>query len=325
VPELSVVVPVYRCEECLRALYDRLTRSVAEITSSYELVFVDDRSPDEGWSILRELAALDTRVRAVRLSRNFGQHPAITAGLAESTGRWVVVMDCDLQDPPEEVPRLYTTAQQGYDIVFARRKSRRHSLFRRTSAKLYFKLMNVFLGTAIEGEYGSFSILSRRVVDKFLAFRDRDRHYLLILYWLGFNHTAIDVEHDERYAGQSAYSLSMLVGHATAGVFFQTTKLLRWIVYLGLLVALTGFAFALALMVSYFAGSDTPSGYTSLAVLVLVSTGFVLTSLGITALYLGKVFEQAKQRPLYVVDERIERFDTSSAASPVAVKTHEAP
>src|SRR3989442_973673 len=112
-PELSVVVPVYRCGECLRALYDRVTRSVSEITSDYELVFVDDRSPADGWSTLRELAAPDSRVRAIRLSRNFGQHAAITAGLAESTGRWVTVMDCDLQDPPEEIPRLYMAAQQG--------------------------------------------------------------------------------------------------------------------------------------------------------------------------------------------------------------------
>jgi glycosyltransferase involved in cell wall biosynthesis len=310
--ELTVVVPVYRCEECLRALYDRLTRSVSEVTPDYELVFVDDRSPDDGWSTLREFAALDPRVKAIRLSRNFGQHPAVTAGLAESTGRWVVVMDCDLQDPPEEVPRLYATAQHGYDIVFARRKSRRHSLFRRGAARLYFKLMNVFLGTSIEGEYGSFSILARKVVDEFLRFRDRDRHYLLILYWLGFNYTAIDVEHDERYAGRSAYSLPMLLRHAAAGLFFQTTKLLRWIVYLGLFIALSGFALALALVSAFFAGAHSPSGYTSLAVLILLSTGFTLTSLGVTGLYLGKVFEQVKQRPMYVVDERLADLDRAT-------------
>jgi dolichol-phosphate mannosyltransferase len=323
--DLSVVVPVYRCEECLRALYDRVTRAVAEITPRYEIIFVDDRSPDGSWSSLRELTALDSHVKAVRLSRNFGQHAAITAGLAESRGSRVVVMDCDLQDPPEEIPRLYATAEQGYDIVFARRRSRRHSLFRRGAARLYFKLMNVFLGTSIEGEYGSFSIISRRIADEFLAFRDRDRHYLLILYWLGFEHTSIDVAHSERHGGRSAYSLGALLRHAADGVFFQTTKLLRWIVYLGLLIALAGFALAAILVIAYLAGATPPTGYTSLAVLILVSTGTVLTSVGVAALYLGKVFEQVRGRPLYVVDERIHDVAQTSSRDDLEVAPHEAP
>jgi dolichol-phosphate mannosyltransferase len=173
--------------------------------------------------------------------------------------------------------------------------------------------MNVFLGTSIEGEYGSFSILRRKVVDEFCAFRDQDRHYLLILYWLGFEHTSIDVSHGERYAGRSAYSLGALLRHAADGVFFQTTKLLRWTVYLGLLLALAGFVLAAALVVAYLAGAKPPTGYTSLAVLILVSTGTVLTSLGVAALYLGTVFEQVKDRPLYVVDERV--HDSTEARS----------
>lgn len=304
-PELSVVIPVYRCDTCLRPLHERLTRSLETITSDYEVVFVDDRSPDDCWRVLEELVARDPRLRALRLSRNFGQHPAITAGLAESTGRWIVVMDCDLQDPPEEIPRLYAAAQQGFDVVFARRKRRHHSVFRRLSARVYTKLMNVFLGTSIEGEYGAFSMISRKVAVEFLRLLDRDRHYLLILSWLGFRQTSIDVEHGPRHSGRSAYSLASLVRHAVDGLFFQTTTLLRWIVYAGLTTAFLGFGFALGLVVAYLAGADPPSGYTSLAVLLLVSTGLILTSLGVTGLYLGKVFEQVKQRPLYVVDERL--------------------
>jgi glycosyltransferase involved in cell wall biosynthesis len=323
VVELSVVVPVYRCESCLRPLYERLTRSLSEITPDYELVFVDDRSPDDGWATLLELAALDSHVRAIRLSRNFGQHPAITAGLAESRGRWVVVMDCDLQDPPEEIRRLYGAAQRGYDIVFARRKSRRDGFFRRTSARFYAKLMNTFLGTSIEGEYGAFSMMSRKVVRQFLQLHDRDRHYLLILSWLGFSNTSIDVEHGERHAGRSAYSLSALMRHAIDGVFFQTTTLLRWIVYAGMLSALVGFGFALELIIAYATGADPPSGYTSLAVLILLSTGFILTSLGVTGLYVGKIFEQVKERPLYVVDERTDSFDRAGDTQDVEVQARD--
>jgi dolichol-phosphate mannosyltransferase len=303
--ELSVVIPVYGCESCLWALHERLTETLSTVTARYELVFVDDRSPDDSWSTLRDLASRDSHVKAIRLSRNFGQHPAITAGLAETTGRWVVVMDCDLQDPPEEIPRLYATAKHGHDIVFARRKRRHHSLFRRASAAAYARVMNLFLGTSIEGEYGAFSIISRKVVAEFLGLRDRDRHYLLILSWLGFSHTSIEVEHGSRHSGRSAYSIPALVRHALDGVFFQTTTLLRWIVYAGLVVALLGFGLALELVVVYLFGADPPSGYTSLAVLVLLSTGSILVSLGVTGLYLGKVFEQVKGRPLYIVDERV--------------------
>jgi len=214
-------------------------------------------------------------------------------------------MDCDLQDPPEEIPRLYDAAKAGYEIVFARRKTRRHSLFRRASAAAYTKLMNLFLGTTIEGEYGAFSIISRKVVTEFLGLQDRDRHYLLILSWLGFSQTSIDVDHGERHSGQSAYSFASLVRHALDGVFFQTTTLLRWIVYTGLALALLGFGLALELVIAYVFGAEPPSGYTSVSVLILLSTGFILTSLGVTGLYLGKVFEQVKARPLYIIDERI--------------------
>src|SRR5262249_50314259 len=155
-----VVVPVYRCVECLWALHDRLTTELGKLGHPYELVFVDDRSPDGAWGTLTELAARDEHVKLVRLSRNFGQHAAITAGIAETTGRWTVVMDCDLQDRPEEIPRLYAKAQEGYDIVYARRIGRRHSWYRRTSSAAYFKVINALLGTSFTSELGNFSIIT---------------------------------------------------------------------------------------------------------------------------------------------------------------------
>jgi dolichol-phosphate mannosyltransferase len=302
--ELSVVVPVYRCDECLSALHNRLVRALEPLGVAFELVFVDDRSPDASWETLVALNARDQRVRAVRLSTNFGQHAAITAGLAESRGRWVVVMDCDLQDPPEEVPRLYRTATSGFDIVFARRKGRRHSLARRLGARTYFSLMNRFLGTRIEGEFGTFSVISGRVRDAYLSIGDRGRHYLFILYWLGFDHTAVDVEHAPRHSGRSSYSVGRLLQHAVDGIFFQTTLLLRWIVYLGFTVAVLGLILAAFFTVIFFAGDPYP-GWTSLAVLILLVGGFIIMSTGVTGLYIGKIFDQVKDRPLYVVAERL--------------------
>ena len=297
-----MVVPVYDCRPCLVALDERLTAALSEIGARYEVVYVDDRSPDGAWETLVELASSDPHVRAVRLSRNFGQHAAITAGLARAEGRWVVVMDCDLQDPPESIGRLYAKAQEGYDVVLARRLGRQHSAFRRLGARAYVAALNVFTGTRLSGEYGALSIISRKVVDAFLELKDADRHYLSVLNWLGFETASIDVEHAERYAGRSSYTFSKLVQHAFTGLVFQTTKLLRWIVYLGFLVALLGLLLA-GFFVYSWAVHDPYPGWTSLAVLLLVLGGFILLSLGVTGLYVGRIFGQVKGRPLYVIDE----------------------
>jgi dolichol-phosphate mannosyltransferase len=302
--ELSVVIPVYRCRPCLTALKARLSAALAEIGTSYEVIFVDDRSPDGAWETIREIARSDPHVRAIRLSRNFGQHAAITAGLARARGRWTVVMDCDLQDPPESIPYLYAKAREGFDIVFARRVSRRHGVFRKLGARLYFWALGVFFGRKLDGEYGTFSIVSRKVVDAYLELRDSNRHYLFILNWLGFESAAIDVEHRERYEGKSSYTLSRLVQHAIDGLVFQTTKLLTWIVYAGFAVALAGVLLAGYFVYSALANHPYP-GWTSLAVLQLLLSGFIILSLGVAGLYVGKIFVEVKERPLYVIDEEL--------------------
>ena len=302
--ELSVVVPVYGCRESLRPLHQRLTAALRAITPSYEIVLVDDCDRQGSWEAAAELARADRAVKAFRLSRNFGQHAAITAGLAQCTGRWAVVMDCDLQDPPEMIGELYRAAAAGSDIVLARRKRKHHSLFRRLAARVYFRLLRVLAAARLDGEFGSFSIISRKVIDAFLRFQDRDRHYLFILNWLGFPTATIEYEHAARHSGESSYSLDALIRHALGGLFFQTTVLLRWIVYAGFWISCSGFALAAYYIYMYFARSVNP-GFTSLAVLILVIGGFIIMSTGVTGLYIGKVFEQVKGRPLYVIDRSI--------------------
>jgi glycosyltransferase involved in cell wall biosynthesis len=304
--ELSVVIPVYRCAECLQALYERLIAALEPTVDWFEIVFVDDRSPDNSWEILSALANRDLRLRAVRLSRNFGQHAAITAGLAESRGRWTVVMDCDLQDPPEEIPRLLEKAAEGYEIVLSRRVRRRQSRLRRLASRAYFRVRNFFMRMDMGTEYSTLSLLSRKVVDAFLDVRDRDRQYMLIVYWLGFDRAEIEIEHAERLAGTSAYTMRQLIQVAIEGFFFETTILLRWIVYLGFVLALVGALLAAWFIVAYFVFDPYP-GWTSVAVLLLIVGGFIITSLGVTGLYIGKIFGQVKDRPLYVVDDVIGR------------------
>jgi len=302
--DLSVVIPVYGCVSCLRELHARVIKAAAEITPDAEVIFVDDRSPDGAWDVLSEIARADPSVRAIRLSRNFGQHAAITAGLAESTGRWVVVMDCDLQDPPEQIPRLYAKALEGYEIVLSRRRRRRGSSIRRATGGLYYRVRNALVKADMHTNYTNLSLISRKVVDSFLRLRDKDRQYLLILHWLGYTRTEIEVEQADRFAGRSAYSWRALVKVAVDGMFFQSTVLLRWIVYTGFILALGGGALAAYALAVAMLGRDLPQ-WTGLPVLILLLTGFIIISTGITGLYVGKIFDQVKGRPLFVIDSTI--------------------
>ena len=302
---LSVVVPVYGCADCLVALHARLTDSVAQITDRYEFVFVDDRSLDGGWSVLQRLAREDEHVRAFRLSRNFGQDAAITAGLSLATGDWVVVMDCDLQEAPEDIPRMWAAAGEGYDIVRAVRRGWRHSSFRRWTSRVYRRLT---LETDVRPDYSNLSLLSRRVVDAFLRLHDRDREYMIALDWLGFDSTQIEIEHHERHAGRSGYTLHRLVQVAIDGMFFRSTVLLRLVVLLGFVVAFAGIVVAAFEIADYFLEPEkSVPGYTSLAVLLLVLAGFIIVSVGVVGLYVGRIFEQVKDRPLFLIDEQTAR------------------
>jgi dolichol-phosphate mannosyltransferase len=300
--ELSVVVPVYGCRDCLRELHRRICASLEPLTENFELVLVDDGSPDDAWPVIRELTALDPRICALRLSRNFGQHAAITAGLAASRGAWVVVMDCDLQDPPEEIPRLYAKALEGYDVVLSRREERVESLARRLAASAYFRFHNMIARNNLHTNYTNLSVISRKVVDSFLALRDQDRQYLLILHWLGFRRAELDVKQAGRHVGSSSYSLRQLMKVAVDGLFFQSTVLLRWIIYFGFFLALVGAALAGYALLSWITGHHLPS-WTALPMFGLLLAAFIIISGGVTGLYVGKIFDQVKGRPLFVVDE----------------------
>src|SRR4051812_39575788 len=215
--ELSVVVPVYGCVACLKSLVERLEAVLTTLVQSFEIILVDDRSPDGAWERIVMLAERHPAVHGIRLSRNFGQHAALTAGLGASRGVWVVAMDCDLQDPPEVIPELVAKAREGYDLVLARRIRRGHSFLRRAGAALYFMMLRTFARADLRGEYGTFSILHRDVVAAFLRVNDVGRHYILVLHWLGFERGEIEFVHGERQAGKSAYTFGKLMAHAMQG------------------------------------------------------------------------------------------------------------
>ena len=315
--ELSVVVPVFGCAECLVPLHDRLTASVSQITDSYELVFIDDRSLDRGWTVLQTLAGRDPHVRAFRLSRNFGQDAAITAGLHQAQGDWAVVMDCDLQEAPEDIPRMWAAAQKGYDVVRATRQQWSHSRLRRAGSRTFRRLTQ---DSSARTDYSNLSLLSRAVIDAFLRLRDRDREFMVALEWLGFSTTSIEIQHRERHHGQSSYTLRRLIRVAVDGMFFRTTVLLRLVVLTGFVIALCGLLLAGFEVVDYFTAPDRRiPGYTSLAVLVLVLSGVIIVSVGVVGMYVGRIFEQVKDRPLYLIDTEASGADDASRERPLEI------
>jgi dolichol-phosphate mannosyltransferase len=302
-PRISVVSPVFRAEETVGELVRRVREGVTAITDDFELVLVDDGSPDQTWDRIEECCREDPRVKGVKLSRNFGQHPAITAGLAHARGDWVVVMDCDLQDNPSYIPELYSRALDGYDIVYTIKEKREHGAVKNWFAGQFARVSNwLSSGDTADPRIGAYSLVSRRVVEAFLRIHDVHRHYLVLLRWLGFPSTAITVRHEQRFAGRSSYSFLSLIRHAINGIVSHSDRLLYLSVAVGfsfLCISLLGIVY---LVVAYLE-SGFRAGWTSIIVLILLCTSMILLSIGTAGIYIGKIFEQVKQRPLYLVEQ----------------------
>jgi dolichol-phosphate mannosyltransferase len=300
---ISVVSPVYKAVECVDELYRRILKAVKAIDTeiSYEIVFVEDCGQDGSWEKIRELALKDPCLKAVQLSRNFGQHPAITAGLALTRGDWVVVMDCDLQDPPEEIPRLYSKALEGYDVVCARRGKRQDPLWKRVSSRLFVALFNRLSGMSYDPQIANFRILSRLVADTYSRMEESTSSFGGHLEWLGFNVGYIDIQHQPRYSGSSSYSLKKLFKLAINNIVAYSNKPLHISISLGFFMALFSTLYALYIAARKYWAGVTVDGWTSLMVSIWFLGGMVIGNLGIIGLYLGKVYDETKKRPIYVV------------------------
>jgi glycosyltransferase involved in cell wall biosynthesis len=304
-PHISVVLPSYRCAECLPELHRRLVAALELITPQFEIVLVNDSSPDKDWEIITALSRADARVKGVNLSRNFGQHFAITAGLDYASGDWVVVMDCDLQDQPEEIEKLYRKAQEGYEVVFARRHERNDSLYRKLSSSLFSMLYNYLGDIKLDNSIANFSISSRKVIDYVRQFRERNRSFPIFLNAVGFRRAYVDVQHAPRFAGTTSYTFGKLTDFAVQCIVSQSNKPLRLSIRFGFILSATSLLYAAYLLVRYFAYGSGVAGWTSLMVLTSLLFGLLFTNLGIFGLYMGKVFDEVKQRPLYMVEQTI--------------------
>jgi dolichol-phosphate mannosyltransferase len=304
-PAISVVTPVYCCATCMRELCRRLGETLSKIADDYEIVLVDDASPDGAWAVMRELCATDARIKAIGLSRNFGQHYAIAAGLEHATGEWIVVMDCDLQDRPEEIAALYAKAREGNDIVFAEREVRSDGWFKRNASRAFIALLNWLSGANYDYRTANFGIYSRAVVDAVRSMGDRSRFFPVMVRWTGFRSTSIAVRHDARGEGESAYSLRKRLRLALDVILSSSDKPLRLVAALGIVVSLGAIGMTVYSLVRYLHGDVTVAGYTSLIASMWLIAGVMLFCMGIIGLYVGRVFESVKQRPAFIVRERL--------------------
>lgn len=310
-PLFSVVSPVYKAEKILPKLVARIEQSISPITSDFEIILVVDASPDNSWKVIQEIAKTNPRVKGMLFSRNFGQHRAITAGLDYAQGEWVIVMDCDLQDQPEEIPHLYHKALEGYEVVLARRHNRQDSFLKRTFSKVFYKTLSFLTGIKHDPTIANFGIYHSKVIDTIRSMREHIRFFPVMVYWAGYSQAKLDVVHAAREEGKSSYSMKKLLKLALDIILAYSEKPLTLIIQMGLGISAMAFLFGLLTLIRYLMNKIIVPGYTSLIISVWFFSGLIIAVLGVVGLYVGKTFEGVKQRPLYVVRDSTEKTNES--------------
>ncbi len=304
---ISVVTPVYGCKNCLTLLYERLVDSLSSVTDSFEIIMVNDASPDGAWNVITEIAKKDPRVKGINLTRNFGQHYAISAGLDYASGDWIVIMDCDLQDSPEEILKLYERAKEGFSVVVGVSEFRSsRNIFYNFLKLAYYKIQDFFLKNEYQTINFSFVILSKNVRDSFVKLREHTRHVsVLIRMIVGNDIGKVNIIHQERTIGKSSYTLKKKINLALDGIVSYSLDLLKIAILVGFLISLCAFLFAFYIIYrTFLMGSPLP-GWASIIVSILFSTGILLMMLGVLGIYMEKIFLDVKGRPLYFVKEVI--------------------
>lgn len=300
-PHISIVSPVYRGEYLVAELVRRIHQSVSSITSDYEIILVEDCGPDSSWDKIVALAEKDPKIKGFQLSRNFGQHYAITCGLDQSKGEWVVVMDCDLQDRPEEIVPLYQKAISGYDVVLAKRDQRQDTFFKKFFSKAFYRTLGYLTGSAMDEQVANFGIYHRNVINAVCELRESIRYFPTMIQWVGFKQTAISVTHSARDVGKSSYNFKRLLNLALDIILAYSDKPIRLMIKLGILVSLLSFIMGFYFSFQYLLGNVTVPGYTSLILSIWFFSGLLLILVGVVGLYVGKTFEGVKKRPIYLI------------------------
>lgn len=305
--DISVVIPIYGCRDALYELYTRLSNTLKKITQDYEIILVNDACPQGSWEVIEDICASDTKVKGINLSRNFGQHKAILAGLDECIGESVVVMDCDLQDRPEHIVEMYEKLQEGYDVVWARRVNRKDKGSVKFLSKLFYKICNLFTDRDIDSNLSNFSISRKIVIKEQCRMREKSRDFAVFQQWLGFNVAFLDLESDERAAGKSSYKFLKKVRLALDIISSQSNKPLYLSVGVGFAFVILAVIIIIYYLINYYVFGDVVEGWTSLLISLYMIGGLLMMFLGVIGLYIGKIFDETKRRPLYVVKDRLNK------------------
>ncbi len=302
---LSIVSPIYRGEKMLDEFISRIESSVSRITQDYEIILVNDASPDDSWLGITRICSQDKKVKGINLSRNFGQHYAITAGLSKTSGDWVVVLDCDLQDRPEEILNLYAKAMEGYDSVFAQRVERQDSWTKRMSSTVFYCVFSFLTDSKQDKSVANFGIYHRKVVDAILSMGDSIRYFPIMAQWVGFRKFYLPVVHAESERGKSSYSLFKLLKLASDNMIGFSDKPLRLMLRFGFYVVIVSLIFALWNFVKWAIGWIEVDGYTTIVISIWLAVGIMSMMLGVTGIYIGKIYDRVKGRPVFIVAETL--------------------
>lgn len=303
-PHIGTVIPVYGCELCLPELYRRLSSILQKINPNFEVIFVNDGSRDNAWPVIKDLASKDKRVKGLNLSRNFGQHPSISAGLSASTAQWVVVMDCDLQDQPEEIEKLYRKAKEGFDAVVASRIERQDGYFRKIISSIFYRTLSYLTDAQHDPTVANFGIYSRKTINAILNMSERLRYFPLMVRWVGFKTATLPVEHAKRQSGKTSYSLKKMLDLGIDVVLAFSDKPLRLVVKFGMAVSLLTLIYVVFVVIRAISGINPVEGWASLIASIWLIFGMLTMILGVIGLYVGKTFDETKKRPIYIIREK---------------------
>lgn len=304
-PLISVVSPVYMGAAMVHELVSRVRSNVLTISENFEIILVNDCSPDDSWNKILQECKTDIRVKGVNLSRNFGQPGAVAAGMEYAKGEWVVVMDCDLQDRPEEIPDLFRKAQDGYEIVLGLRVERHDKYLKKLSSTVFNKVFSYLCDLDTDKRSSNFGIYHKNVVSQYNKLQERGEAFSILIRKLGFRWTSIPIQHDERLEGKSSYSLKKMLKLAFNLILINTNKPLILMVYFGGIMSLLSILFAIYNALAYIFGYINVPGFTTTVFSIWFVGGMINMQLGILGLYVGKIFDKVKGRPIYVVMDKV--------------------
>lgn len=302
----SIVIPMYNEEEVIKETYNRLKEVMDQSSESYELLFVNDGSKDRLAQIIAELARTDKNIRLIDFSRNFGHQIAVTAGMDYARGQAVVIIDADLQDPPEVIPRMLEKWREGYDVVYGKRLKRQgETFFKKFTAYLFYRILGALTDDNIPKDTGDFRLIDRKVCDAMKQLNEKNRFLRGMINWVGFKQTAVEYIREERWAGETKYPLKKMLKLATDGIFSFSYKPLKLATYIGFLLSASGFLYLLYVLYQRLFTLNTQTGWASIIAVNLIFNGITLVILGILGEYVGRIYEEVKGRPLYIVKEVI--------------------